>query len=134
MKRHFLAQTSTVLPKIARELESLTLDGPHEVIVQPFQKRISDPQRAVLHSMIRDIARAANCSEATAKHEMKSGQVTGIEWPVELKQGLTGERLVPVDTMKLTPKQTNDLIDQIGAYGSEHGVEWSRVEHWEDVA
>jgi len=128
------------LTRAIQEIAALTITHPVEIVVKRAERSLTDPQRAVLHSMIRDLTRHAvaqgiPATEESVKEEIKRGMVPGIDWPGEHKQGVSGgEVWVPKGTMELTKREVADLIDQIGAFGSDHGVEWSKVDNWTEVA
>jgi len=101
-------------------------------------RRLSTGQQATIHAMLRDIARHAQnagipCTENALKEQVKRGEVAGIEWPGSHEVGWNGDEVwKPKATMDLSSAECRDLIDQLGAFGAEHGVEWSKVESWSE--
>ena len=138
MKRRFFIGSDRAFELAVAEVLTMfkSLGRPVELTVEPFVKRLSDPQRSILHCMLRDLAGHCGVSEEQFKDWVKAGEFA-VAWPLEdvpPPAGLGVERVKPTPkhTMRLSRDEVRALIDQLGALGAEHGVEFSAPVTWHD--
>lgn len=127
MKRRFLIKTNADAPYFVREFESLIFDGPHEVVVQPFRKRISDDKRAVLHILLRALADHTGYTVGGLKAILaQDGQ-----WPLDTVEWKGKQRRVRKETMDLTDEECRDLIVVVEGLCIDMGIQLGHG-NWED--
>ena len=138
MTRRFFIGSERALDLARDEVLAMfkSLGRPVELVAEPFVKRLSDPQRSILHCMLRDLARHCGVSEAQFKDWVKAG-VFPVAWPLEALSppsalGVDQVKPSPKHTMRLSRDEVRALIDQLGAMGAEHGVEWTGPTTWRD--
>lgn len=127
MKRRFLIKTNADAPYFVREFESLIFDGPHEVIVQPFQKRISASKQAVLHVLLRALADHTGYSVGGLKALLAQDG----EWPLETLSWKGKTRKVRKETMSLTDEETHKLIATVEQLCIDMGVQFAPRDNWQ---
>lgn len=96
-----------------------------QIQIQRYDPARNDGQQAKLHCIIRDIAKAAGCSEEYFKQVVLKDPEQFHDWPFNFEKGTDGKDvLLPKSESKLTKKEESNLISALYAFGAEWGVSW----------
>lgn len=129
MNRRFLITTPHALSMALSELAAYQTDGIiHEIVLRPFEKRMDDAKRSVLHLMLRALSQHTGYS----MDELKAMLAQDGEWPVVSKEWRGKVRRVRKPTMDLTLDEAKEVIAAVEAICANEGVSWGRAEHWPD--
>jgi hypothetical protein len=83
-------------------------------------------QNAKMWAMLSDIARAKPQGRELTTDKWKALFMDAIGIPADWEPGINGGVVnVGYRSSRLTVAQMSELIEQMYAYGAEHGVEWS---------
>lgn len=86
----------------------------------------SSEQNSKMWAMLSDIARAKPQGRELTTDKWKALFMDAIGIPADWEPGINGGIVnVGYRSSRLTKEQMSDLIEQMYAYGAEHGVEWS---------
>jgi hypothetical protein len=86
----------------------------------------SGEQNSKMWAMLSDIARAKPQGRELTTDKWKSLFMDAIGVPAAWEPGINGGVVnVGYRSSRLTKEQMSDLIEQMYAYGAEHGVEWT---------
>ena len=87
----------------------------------------SSEQNSKLWAMLSDLARAKPEGRDYPTDVWKSLAMAMCGHKVRFEPALDGDGVVPIGfrSSRLTKEEMSDLIEQLYAYGAEHGVEWS---------
>lgn len=93
-------------------------------------------QNAKMHAMLSDISRAKPQGRVMAPDKWKSVFMDAIDCKPDWVPSLDGESIVCTGyrSSRLTKGKMSDMIEQMYAYGAEHGVQWSEPEPQERAA
>jgi hypothetical protein len=83
-------------------------------------------QNSKMWAMLSDIARAKPQGRELTTDKWKALFMDAIGIPADWEPGINGGVVnVGYRSSRLTKEQMSEMIEQIYAYGAEHGVEWS---------
>lgn len=87
----------------------------------------TDDQNAKMWAMLSDVARAKPQGRVLPTDTWKALFMAAAGFQVEFQLSLDGTGVVPTGfkSSGLTKAEFSDLIEQIYAFGAEHGVEWT---------
>jgi hypothetical protein len=104
-------------------------DGPvHELVLRPFEKRMDDAKRSVLHLMLRALAEHTGYS----MDDLKAMLAQDGEWPIVEKEWRGKVRRVRKPTMDLTVDESKQLIAAVESICANEGVSWGKVGNYQD--
>ena len=130
MNRRFLLTSRAALSAALAEFAEYQVDAkhPHELVLRPFEKRMDDAKRSVLHLMLRALSQHTGYSI----DELKAMLAQDGEWPVVSKEWRGKVRRVRKPTMELTAAESKQVIAAVEAICASEGVSWGRAENWSD--
>lgn len=100
--------------------------APDRAIVNIKSETRSNEQNSKMWAMLSDIARAKPQGRELTADKWKSLFIDAIGIPADWEPGINGGVVnVGYRSSRLTKEEMSDMIEQMYAYGSEHGVEWS---------
>lgn len=117
-------------------IEGLDLSRPRHVTID--EERRSDEQNKLLHAILSDIAKQV--SHAGMKWDVTVWKrLCTAAWLRE--RGASIQMIPAIDgkgidvlyepTSKLSKRKCAELIEWVTAYGTECGVKWTQVDHWD---
>lgn len=100
--------------------------APHGTVANFREATRTNEQNAKMWAMLSDISRAKPQGRELSTDKWKALFMDAIGIPADWEPGLNGGVVnVGYRSSRLTKEQMSDLIEQMYAYGAEHGVEWS---------
>lgn len=103
--------------------------APHGAVVNVRPPARSSEQNAKMWAMLSDIARAKPEGRDLTTDKWKALFMDAIGIPADWEPGINGGVVnVGYRSSRLTKAQMSEMIEQMYAYGAEHGVEWSEPE------
>jgi len=101
--------------------------APDDSVVNIQAARRTNDQNAKMHAMLSDIARAKPQGRVLTTDVWKALFMAEAGFRCHFEPSLDGTGVVPLGfkSSKLRKAEFSDLIECIGAFGAEHGVEWS---------
>jgi hypothetical protein len=95
----------------------------------------SGEQNSKMWAMLSDIARAKPQGRELTTDKWKALFMDAIGIPADWEPGLDGGVVnVGYRSSRLSKEKMSEMIEQIYAYGAEHGVEWSEPEEQRNAA
>jgi hypothetical protein len=86
----------------------------------------TNEQNSKMWAMLSDIARAKPLGRELTTDKWKALFMDAIGIPADWEPGINGGVVnVGYRSSRLTKEQMSDMIEQMYAFGAEHGVEWS---------
>lgn len=102
------------------------LNAPQGAVVNIREATRTSEQNAKMWAMLSDISRAKPEGRELTTDKWKALFMDAIGIPADWEPGINGGVVnVGYRSSRLTKEQMSDLIEQMYAYGAEHGVEWS---------
>jgi hypothetical protein len=100
--------------------------APHGAVVNIREATRTSEQNAKMWAMLSDISRAKPEGRDLTTEKWKALFMDAIGIPADWEPGLNGGVVnVGYRSSRLSKTQMSDMIEQMYAYGAEHGVEWS---------
>lgn len=120
-------QTIILSNPVARSQAHRLIDlAPHGAVCNIAEARRTGDQNAKMWAMLSDVARAKPQGRVLTTDKWKSLFMDAIGIPADWEPGINGGVVnVGYRSSRLTKGQMSDLIEQMYAYGAEHGVVWS---------
>jgi hypothetical protein len=120
-------QTIILSNPVARaQFKRLADLAPHGAVGNIREPRRTTDQNDKMWAMLSDISRAKPEGRTLPTHKWKALFMDAIGIPADWEPGLSGGVVnVGYRSSRLTKAQMSDLIEQMYAYGAEHGVEWT---------
>lgn len=110
----------------AQKAKDLIDRAPHGAVVNIRPAARSNEQNSKMWAMLSDIARAKPQGRELTTDKWKALFMDAIGIPADWEPGISGGVVnVGYRSSRLTKEQMSDMIEQMYAYGAEHGVEWS---------
>lgn len=130
MNRRFLLTSRASLAAALADLADYQVDTahPHELVLRPFEKRMDDAKRSVLHLMLRALAEHTGYSV----DDLKAILAQEGEWPLVVREWRGKMRRTRKPTMDLTVDEAKELIATVESICANEGVSWGRADHWTD--
>lgn len=120
-------QTLILSNLVVRERAKRLIDlAPEAAVVNIREATRNADQNAKMWAMLSDISRAKPEGRRLTPDDWKAVFMNACGWEVQFVEGLDG-RPFPQGfrSSRLTKRQMADLINFIGSYGAQHGVQWS---------
>lgn len=109
-----------------RKAAEMAYQAPHGSIANYRPPTRSNEQNSKMWAMLSDVARAKPEGRSLTTDKWKSLFMDAIGIPADWEPGINGGVVnVGYRSSRLTKEQMSDMIEQMYAYGAEHGVEWS---------
>lgn len=120
-------QTVILAGESQRQLAKRLIDrAPPQAVINIRESKRTLDQNAKLWAMLSDISRAKPDGWRHTPEVWKALFMHACGHAVQFETGLSGDPFpIGFRSSRLTKREMVDLIDFIGAYGSEHGVLWS---------
>jgi hypothetical protein len=126
-----IGQTIRLVSDQARKrAANMAFQAPHGSVANYRPPTRSNEQNAKMWAMLSDVARAKPEGRNLTTDKWKALFMDAIGIPADWEPGINGGVVnVGYRSSRLTKEQMGDLIEQMYAYGAEHGVEWSEPHH-----
>jgi hypothetical protein len=103
--------------------------APERAVVNIRPETRTNEQNNKMWAMLSDISRAKPEGRELTTDKWKSLFMDAIGIPADWEPGISGGVVnVGYRSSRLTKEQMSDMIEQMYAYGAEHGVEWTEPE------
>jgi hypothetical protein len=126
-----IGQTIRLVSDQARKMAAnMAFQAPHGSVANYRPPTRSNEQNSKMWAMLSDVARAKPEGRNLTTDKWKALFMDAIGIQADWEPGINGGVVnVGYRSSRLTKEQMSDLIEQMYAYGAEHGVEWSEPHH-----
>jgi hypothetical protein len=123
-------QTVILRGDTQRALAKRLIDqAPQRAVMNIRPETRSSEQNAKMWAMLSDVARTKPEGRELTTDKWKALFMDAIGIPADWEPGINGGVVnVGYRSSRLTKEQMSEMIEQIYAYGAEHGVEWTEPE------
>jgi hypothetical protein len=131
-----IGQTIRLTNDRARRIAAdLAFRAPHGSVANFRPATRTNEQNAKMWAMLSDIARAKPEGRELTTDKWKALFMDAIGIPADWEPGINGGVVnVGYRSSRLSKEQMSEMIEQMYAYGAEHGVEWSEPQDQEKAA
>jgi hypothetical protein len=131
-----LGQTVRLTSDHARKTAAeLAFKAPHGSVANFRPPTRTVDQNSKMWAMLSDIARAKPEGRDLTTDKWKSLFMDAIGIPADWEPGINGGVVnVGYRSSRLSKEQMSEMIEQMYAYGAEHGVEWTEPQDREEAA
>jgi hypothetical protein len=125
-----IGQTVRLVSDHARKTAAeLAFKAPHGSVANFRPPTRTADQNSKMWAMLSDIARAKPEGRDLTTDKWKALFMDAIGIPADWEPGINGGVVnVGYRSSRLSKEQMSEMIEQMYAYGAEHGVEWSEPE------
>jgi hypothetical protein len=131
-----IGQTVRLVSDRARKTAAeLAFKAPHGSVANFRPPTRTVDQNSKMWAMLSDVARAKPEGRELTTDKWKSLFMDAIGIPADWEPGINGGVVnVGYRSSRLSKEQMSEMIEQMYAYGAEHGVEWTEPEREADAA
>ena len=109
--------------------------APQGAVVNIRPATRTNEQNSKMWAMLSDVARAKPQGRDLTTDKWKALFMDAIGIPADWEPGINGGVVnVGYRSSRLTKEQMSDMIEQMYAFGAEHGVEWSEPQQGDEAA
>jgi hypothetical protein len=123
-----MSHTFRIFSEATRErLLSIVRKAPLPFVAELDEPRRTSEQNKKMHAMLTDVARAKPEGRVYDTETWKCLFMDELNFKPRWVPSLSGDGVVNTGyrSSRLNKSQMSDMIEQMYAYGAEHGVEWS---------
>jgi hypothetical protein len=131
-----IGQTVRLVSDRARKTAAeLAFKAPHGSVANFRPPTRTVDQNSKMWAMLSDVARAKPEGRELTTDKWKSLFMDAIGIPADWEPGINGGVVnVGYRSSRLSKEQMSEMIEQMYAYGAEHGVEWTEPQDREEAA